>query len=733
VLCSSFEPILPRRERQILSANFFQAPLRLAARAYRALPIPQHFRYLLNQVLLGKLYFLTRHVLRATTPKPRPSLERALARLGEVQRNGPGPLPRFARPEVPEVSIIIPVFNQARYTALCLQSIAESETRRSFEVLVVDDASTDSTPAMLQRYENLRILRNTENAGFNRSCNRGAREARGRLLLFLNNDTWVVPGWLDALADSLDAVETAGLAGSKLVYPDGLLQEAGGIIWNDATGWNYGNRQDPDRPEFNYRRDVDFCSGASIMVPRDLFLRLDGFDARFAPAYYEDADLAFSVRAAGLRVLYQPMSEVIHFEGATSGRDVRQGIKAYQVANRRKFLEKWSAVLANHRAPGESPRLEKERSVRRRVLVIDSRTPTPDKDAGSADTVNYMRLLQGLGFKVTFIPADNFFADGRYTSALQEIGVECLYSPHLASVNAHLAEQGMDYDLVFLCRANNAARHVENVRRYCPKARIVFYTVDLHFLREQRQAKLQGSAALARAAVRTRQLELRTMRLSDATIVLSRTEHELLVRELPGASFFVIPLLCEIPGRSVAYAPRRDILFIGGYEHLPNVDAVRYFAAEIWPLVRRRLPEAVFLVLGSNPPAEVLSLEGDGITVVGYVEQLPPYFNRCRLSVAPLRYGAGIKGKIATSLGFGVPCVATRIAVEGMGLTDGRETLVADSPEAFADAVVRVYSEESLWSSLSDQGLQFLEREMSLTVGREKLRAMLVHLNVLTG
>jgi glycosyltransferase involved in cell wall biosynthesis len=223
------------------------------------------------------------------------------------------------------------------------------------------------------------------------------------------------------------------------------------------------------------------------------------------------------------------------------------------------------------------------------------------------------------------------------------------------------------------------------------------------------------------------------MRLSDATIVLSRTEHELLVRELPGASLFVIPLLCEIPGRSVAYAPRRDILFIGGYEHLPNVDAVRYFAAEIWPLVRRRLPEAVFLVLGSNPPAEVLSLEGDGITVVGYVEQLPPYFNRCRLSVAPLRYGAGIKGKIATSLGFGVPCVATRIAVEGMGLTDGRETLVADSPEAFADAVVRVYSEESLWSSLSDQGLQFLEREMSLAAGREKLRAMLVHLNVLTG
>jgi glycosyltransferase involved in cell wall biosynthesis len=158
---------------------------------------------------------------------------------------------------------------------------------------------------------------------------------------------------------------------------------------------------------------------------------------------------------------------------------------------------------------------------------------------------------------------------------------------------------------------------------------------------------------------------------------------------------------------------------------------VRYFVAEIWPLVRRQLPDAGFLVLGSNPPDEILALKGDGVTIVGYVEHLSPHFNRCRLSVAPLRYGAGIKGKIATSLGFGVPCVATRIAVEGMGLADGREVLVADSPEAFANAVVRLYSDESLWMSLSDRGLEFIERSMSLTAGRERLRSMLAQLNVL--
>lgn len=731
MLCSPFEAILPRRERQTLIADFVQALLRFSARTYRALPIPQNLRYLVNQALLGKLYFLTRHVLRATAPEPKAGLANAMARLAAVSRGSNGARPGFAHVEHPDVTIIIPVFNQARHTALCLQSISESGTARGFEMLVVDDASTDETAELLSGYAGLRVLRNPENAGFIRSCNRGASEARGRLLLFLNNDTWVVPGWLDALADTLDGVKHAGLAGSKLVYPDGLLQEAGGIIWNDATGWNYGNRQDPDHPEFNYRRDVDYCSGACIMVPREQFMLLGGFDERYVPAYYEDVDLAFSLRAAGLRVLYQPLSEVIHFEGATSGRDIRQGAKAYQAANRRKFLDKWPEILARHGSPGTAPYFEKERGIRRRALVIDSRTPMPDQDAGSVEVVNYMRSLQSFEFKVTFIPADFLVASGRYTSALQNLGIECLYVPHVKSVQAHLRERGADYDLVILVRAHNAARHIGAVRRHCRNAKVVFHTIDLHFLRERRQAEVEGSAMLARAAERTREMELRTMRLADATIVVSSVEEVMLRREAPDIRLSHIPLLCDAAGRSAGFASRRDILFIGGYEHLPNVDAVLYFAAEIWPLIRTRLPDARFLVLGSNAPAEVLALEGNGISVVGYVEELAPYFNRCRLSVAPLRFGAGIKGKIATSLGFGVPCIATRIAVEGMGLTSDREILVADTPAEFADAVASLYADEALWSSLSGRGLEFIERNMSLAAGQERLRALLTQLNVL--
>lgn len=703
--------------------------LRHAAQVYRSLPIPIHFRNRINQFLLGRLYFLTRHVLRALDPPgdERLGLSRALVRLRSAQSEPRTSTPTFVS-DNPEVSIIIPVFNHANYTALCLQSIAEAGIRRQFEIIIVDDASTDETSDLLAAYVGLRVLRNPSNMGFLRSCNLGASLARGRLLLILNNDTWVVPGWLDALANTLDETPRAGLVGSKLVYPDGRLQEAGGIIWNDASGWNLGRLQSPDNPEFNFLRDVDYCSGASIMLEKSLFDRLGRFDERYVPAYFEDTDLAFSVRAAGLRVLYQPTSEVIHFEGISSGRDLKEGVKAHQVTNQIKFHNKWASKLASHRTPGELPRFEKERSVARRALVIDVRTPMPDRDSGSIDAVNTFRLLIEFGYKVTFIPAECLFHAGRYTQALQRIGIECLYEPFLTDAVTHLRQRGAEYDLVMLYRAQNAARQIDNVRRYCPNARVIFNTVDLHFLRERRQAELTESAALLQHAERTRQAEFDTIRKADATIVLSHSEREILEKDIPDATLFTIPLLREVPGRSEGFDARSGMLFIGGYEHPPNIDAITYFAAAIWPLITHRMPDATCQILGSNAPANVRALHGNGLYFVGYVDDLAPYFNSCRLSVVPLRYGAGIKGKIATSLGYGVPCVATNIAAEGMGLVSGRDAVIVEGPQDFANAVVRLYGDKELWQSLSDNGLVFVERNYSMASTRNQMGAMLHYL-----
>ena len=221
---------------------------------------------------------------------------------------------RFPQHEEVEVSIIIPVFNQLEYTHACLASLQTVEEQMRFEVIIVDDCSTDRTAEVLPQLHGITYLRNERNSGFVTSCNCGAEKARGKYLVLLNNDTLVKPGWLTALLDTFIEELDAGIVGSKLLYPDGRLQEAGGIIWRDASGWNYGKFDDPEKPEYNYLREVDYCSAAALMVPKALFESVGGFDSRYAPGYYEDTDLAFKVRRAGYKVLYQPLSEVIHYE-----------------------------------------------------------------------------------------------------------------------------------------------------------------------------------------------------------------------------------------------------------------------------------------------------------------------------------------------------------------------------------------------------------------------------------
>jgi GT2 family glycosyltransferase/glycosyltransferase involved in cell wall biosynthesis len=631
----------------------------------------------------------------------------------------------FAESAAPQVSVIVPVYGKVAYTLQCLRSIQASKTAVSFEVIVIDDCSKDNTRGLLANVRGLRLVRNDTNLGFLHSCNKAAGLARGAYLLFLNNDTQVHPGWLDALHDTFVDYPQTGLVGSKLVYPNGQLQEAGGIIWSDASGTNYGRDGDPRQPEYCFLRDADYVSGASIMVPRALFEQLGGFDKALAPAYYEDTDLAFAIRKEGYRVVYQPFSIVIHHEGITSGTDVKQGVKAYQVVNQQKMFAKWQDVLASHGTSAGEPWLQRERNVTRRALVCDVTTPRTDRDSGSIDTFQYMRMLQALGYKVVFCPHD-LKHDGRYTEALQKLGVECLYQPYVPSLRSHVEKYGEYYDLVLLQRVHFAAEHVGIVRRKCRNARVLFNTVDLHFIREQRQAETEQSAQLAEQAARTKALEFGIMKQCDATIVISETEGELLRKELPEVNIHAIPYVREVQGSASSFQQRRDLVFIGGFLFDPNVDALKYFADEIWPLIRLKLPEVRLLVVGSGVPPEVTRIGRiPGIEIVGFVENITPIFNRCRLSIAPLRYGAGIKGKVGTSISHGVPCVATPIAAEGMGLQDRVDVMIGRDPAGFANAVIEAYQDEVLWDELSVNGLRLFEHSYSFARGLERLKALL--------
>ncbi|MGO1119925.1 glycosyltransferase [Rhodovibrionaceae bacterium A322] len=625
-------------------------------------------------------------------------------------------------------TVVIPVFNQLDYTLRCLAALADSEEKLTYEIVVVDDASSDDTAAVLKQLPGIRYVKNTKNLGFIKSCNLGASKAKGTFLAFLNNDTAVKSGWLTALYETFSRFPTAGLVGSKLLYPNGLLQEAGGICWRDGSAANFGNRADPDLPKFNYARDVDYISGAAIMLPRRLFEDLGGFDERYLPAYYEDADLAFKVRDKGYRVLYQPLSQVVHFEGITSGRDVSKGVKKHQVSNQEVFRQTWAHVLEKHGKPGDVSEAVYDRRADQKILIVDACTPTPDRDSGSLSALYYQEIFLDLGYRVSFIPCSNLQHAGTYTAALQKQGVKCLHFPYITSVDGYLAECEEEFDLVLLYRVKEGGAYMETVRKHQPKARVVFDTTDLHYLREERQAELLGDGALKDKAAETKARELSLMRQADATILVSEFERALINEEQPGTQIEVISLALEQPGSKTAFGKRKDICFIGGYQHTPNVDAAAYLVEEIWPLIKAKLPRAKCYLVGSNPPDEVQDLASDDVIVTGYVEDLGDYLDRVKLTVVPLRYGAGVKGKIGSSLSYGVPCVSSPIGVEGMGLVDGENIAVAEAPEAFADKVIELYKDQKLWSRLSEAGLAFAEAEFSINTNRRRLEDLASYL-----
>ncbi len=628
---------------------------------------------------------------------------------------------RFPTYRKVEISIIVPVFNQFEFTHACLASLQEHQENHRFEIILVDDCSTDATAEAVPRIPGIVYLRNETNAGFIVSCNRGAEQARGKYLLFLNNDTLVKEGWLGALMDTFAEEPRAGIVGSKLLYPDGRLQEAGGIIWRDASGWNYGKFDDPQKPEYNYLREVDYCSAAALMIPKALFLSVGGFDSRYEPAYYEDTDLAFKVRQAGHKVLYQPLSEVIHREGATSGTDLSTGTKKHQEINRSTFAERWAAELMTKPANGDLTFLRQPRKPSgKNILVIDHHLPMPDRDSGSVRMFQIVKLLHELGHRVTFVP-DNLADIPPYTAELQKRGINVVHHPYIKKVRDYLIAHGSEFDVVVLSRCQFARKHIADVRLYAPQSRIIFDTVDLHFLREEREAGLTGDLEIRRKAQETKQCEYDLIDQSDETWVVSSTEQRLLQKEWPDKSLQLVSNIVDVPGSNTPFALRRDWLFIGSFQHPPNIDAVLFFLKEIYPLVCEHLGDDRFYIIGDKAPPEIVALATEKIIVAGLQRDVRPFFDSVRLSVAPLRYGAGVKGKINQSMGFGVPVVATSVAAEGTKLNDREEILVADTPEDFARAVIELYESEDLWNRLSKNGIRKTRALYSTKAARKKL------------
>lgn len=531
------------------------------------------------------------------------------------------------------------------------------------------------------------------------------------------------PGWLQALDECLDRFDGAGMAGALLLAPDGRIAAAGATILPDGRLAPLGCGERPDHPAFASVAPVEALAFGAVMIPADIWRRFGGLDPEITCPTLALADFALRLREAGLRVLCQPFARLTAPAVRAPADPWADAFGRWRVRRRRAAGGSGLASLGLSRP---SPP---------RALFVDNLVPTPDRDSGSGDIHCVMRIFVALGYQVTFLPVGDLARADRYVDDLRRHGVRVAANGLFSSAEAFLAGEKSPFDLIMLHRGSLAGGPLfDKLRDHSPQARLVFNAVDLHFLRLEREALLTRSPGKLEEAFRAEQIEMAVITRADCTVLLSHAEQRLVADLLPLARTCVIPIAREIAGRRAPFAPRRGVLFVGGFRHQPNVDAVLAFARDVWPLVRRRLAVPLGIVGGDVPPeVQALANAADGIVVHGHVEDLAQVLAGCRLTVAPLRFGAGIKGKIVSSLAAGVPCAASPIAVEGMGLADGVHLRVAGSPEAFADAVVEVHEDEATWTALSDAGLDFATATFSVAGAKRRISAMLRDLGLPAG
>lgn len=358
-----------------------------------------------------------------------------------------------------------------------------------------------------------------------------------------------------------------------------------------------------------------------------------------------------------------------------------------------------------------------------RILVIDVTTPRPDRDSGSMRAQRLLGLLVDLGYRVDFLPDDGRHA-GRYSEALSELGVR---SHYLSSPSARLRwirEHAPDCVAVLISRYHLAEPLFPLLRQIAPCARLVLDTVDLHHLREEREADQRRDRTLKRLAAGTRRRELATIAAADVTWVVSPSEQALLAVQLPSAVVHIVSNVHDpiedVPGPE----GRRGAVFVGGAGHPPNLDAVSWLIDTLWPAIRRKVPDLELHLVGEGL-GQTLDEVPPGVILHGYLPDLTPLLGEMRVALAPLRFGAGVKGKVNLGMAHGLPMIVTGCAAEGMHLVHGRHAFIADVPEDFARSVADLCRDDTLWRQMSLDARAHIAQHFSMSAAREAIAGSL--------
>jgi O-antigen biosynthesis protein len=616
----------------------------------------------------------------------------------------------------PRASVIILVQKHPENIIACLQSLrANSGPETSYESLVVfNGAEPDVIEAVENACFNARFFAFDVNLGFGGGCNYGAFEAQGQYLIFLNDDTVVEPGWLPALVATADEHPEAGAVGSKILFLDRTVQEAGAIIWSDGSTMPVGRGLGADARAFHYVREVDYCSANALLVKRDIFDSVGGFDEGYYPAYYEDVDLCLAIRKAGYSVIYEPRSRIRHIEAASS----ESGYRSFLFRrNRRRLQAKWQDDLAqlvdSHAPCAEALAVERAQPYRQSILVVDDRLPNAAIGSGFGLMHELLLDLADKPFAVTFYPSTTYDGDIDTLAGLRV----ALFDE---SLETHLRRPDVQFSTVVFARPHNYKRFGHLVRMVQPQAKILYNVEALFYRRLITEAANTADNLLriqyTREADQMVEAEREIVRDADHVVCIADEELDICRSWRDGGVELLRPIQRNIAATSTPFDKRRDIVFVAGWlagPRSPNVSALQWFAANVLPLVIYAVPGIRLKVAGAEPPVEARNIDSSYIDFLGFVPKIADLYGGALVAIAPILFGAGVKIKALESMQHGGPVVATRIGAEGLGDDIHSVIDVTDDAEEFADRIVALVNDAALWNQRRDSianYLSFLEK-----------------------
>lgn len=620
--------------------------------------------------------------------------------------------------ENPIVSIVIVNYNQPAFLLECLSSILLN-VESPIEVIILDNNSNAVTRELLDRIQNARIILEEKNLDFILGNNKAASFSKAKYLYFLNNDTFVSKKAIENLLKVFSNDRKAGIVGSKLIRTNGNLQEAGCMVWADGTVEAYGkNSQTPFNCSFNFLREVDFCSGASIMIEKELFEKLNGFSTIYQPAYYEDADLCIRCKNIGAKVFFQPASLIIHKEnGNITGR-----AKSLNEKNHPIFYNEHKNYLRTIITPNL---IFHQRGVRKtkRVLFIDDELPDVLNGAGQPRTKAFLDFLILEDFQVTFFPIYNNIASLENLDFYQQKGVEVF--DRSDNPGKFLYERKGLYDYVVVSRPHNALKVYKTLCWLFPNANFIYDAEALFFSREIEKADFENKPLDDSEKKTLKANEINLVRKFNKIIMVSEKEKNQILPELPDKEIHVWELPYKTRWETPSFISRNHLLYMGGLtsQNQPNVDGILFFANRIFPKIRGTIPDLKLNLIGKLKSDQVKLLINENIQSFGSIKNIEPFFNSAKIFICPQPYGAGISLKLLEAMSYGLPCVASEVATRG--LPSGENGVITVSSEkAYIDAIINLYQNEELWEKLKTKNLEYMDRNFSHSILHDKFRAI---------